>query len=180
MIDKLRRVTPAPLIMRALVFATGFAALWSAAPGAVLSPRFLFFIGVLSLVPAFAPGSRFVDVMMVLAVIFWVVATLGTGQTVTGPGTFTTACALYLLHSSAALAAVLPYDSIVDSAVILRWAARAALVIVVSAAVSTLIVLTVPSVTPGASVPVLLVGLGAAAGIVAVLSWAARLKKREL
>jgi hypothetical protein len=43
---------------------------------------------------------------------------------------------LYLVHSLAALAAFLPYDAIVSPGVLLRWSARAGLVVAATAVVA--------------------------------------------
>jgi hypothetical protein len=180
MIAKLKRCTPAPLIIRAVVFFAALAALLTSAPEVAMSLRVVLILAALSVAPALVPGSRIVDTVMLLTVVLWIVGTVGFGQSVTIEGTFATACALYLLHAAAALAAVLPYDSIVDGAVILRWAARSGMVIGVAGAVAVVIWLTVRSVTPGTSVLLLLFGLAAAGGIVSLLAWAARIRRRAL
>src|SRR6266508_4406281 len=49
--------------------------------------------------------------------------------------------ALYLLHTTAALASVLPYDTIVAPGVLLGWLVRAALVIVLTVAFAVAVML---------------------------------------
>jgi hypothetical protein len=84
------------------------------------------------------------------------------------------AAALYLGHSLTALAAVLPYDAIVEPEVLARWLSRAFLVVAASAALA--LALLVGSAVWGGE-PLLiasLLGLGVAVGLAALLAWLLR------
>lgn len=127
------RITPATLLVRGAVFACGYAALLLAYPAAVLVPA-LGPLALVALVPAVAPRTRFVTVALLLAVFGWLAATTRYGEPVSLPRLAALACLLYLAHTTAALAAVLPYDTVVAPAVLVRWLTRAAVVLAVSAA----------------------------------------------
>jgi hypothetical protein len=169
-LEKLRRTTPATIAVRSVSFAAAAAALWAGAPSLISSPRLVTPIIVIALLPALLPGSRAVTAVMLLTVAGWMFGTLGLGEEISVASAFGTACALYLLHSSAALAAVLPHDAIVDTAVLVRWAARAGLVLVASAAVTAIVVTLARTVTPTTSMLALLAGFGVVAGTVWLLA----------
>jgi hypothetical protein len=177
MITKLARITPASLIMRSIAFVAAWASLWLAAPEILSDPRYVLLMAFVALGPAIGPNTRLVTATMLLIIVGWVVSALFAGEEATGLRTFALAAGLYLLHASCALAAVLPYDAIVDRAVLLRWAARTALVLLAGAVVSWIIILTAPTLTPSSSLPILLGGLAAAAALLAVLAYAARARK---
>jgi hypothetical protein len=173
----LSRITAATIVVRAVVFAMAAAMLWSAAPQAVASPNLVPLIVVVALLPAVFPDSRAVTAVMLLGVACWMLDTLAFGEEVSIAGTFVTACALYLLHTSAALAAMLPYDAIVDTAVLLRWAARAGLVLAGAAGVTAIVVTLAQKLTPTTSMWAMLAGFGVVAGTVWMLARRARSPK---
>jgi len=169
-IGRIARVTPVPLILRIIVFVSALIGLWLAAPAEISTPRFLLGIALLAALPGLFPGTRMVDFVLVTALVGWVVTTLVAGEDAEPWRVFGIATALYVSHSAAALAAVLPYDAVVDSRVPLRWAARCGLVIVAAGVLTAAIVVIARTVTAGNSVLVLLVGLGVVIGTVALLS----------
>jgi hypothetical protein len=71
------------------------------------------------------PRTRFVTVTALLALLLWLLNTFtdDTDPSLAHVGLL--AAALYVMHSAAALAAVLPYDAAVSRDVLLRWAGRA-------------------------------------------------------
>jgi hypothetical protein len=166
----LLRITAATVAVRAVVFVAAVAALWAAVPSALASPRVLTPVLILGLMPALFPNSGVVTGVMLTVACGWMFGTLGLGESVTVVGTFMTAAALYLLHSFAALAAALPYDAIVDTAVLLRWATRASMVLAVSAAVTALVVVLAQRVAPTTSTVAILAGFGVVAGTVWLLA----------
>ncbi|HCT75841.1 MAG TPA: hypothetical protein DGT23_04465 [Micromonosporaceae bacterium] len=176
--DRLARLTPGPLMMRAVVFVSTAVGLWAASPAQFSSPRLLAPILVVALMPALAPDSRLVGLIMVLIVGAWLLSTLGFNEPAAVGRTFAVACALYLTHSSAALAAVLPHDAIVDTSVLLRWAARRALILTCAGIVTAVIVLLAPAMTPSTSFFALFAGLAVVAALLAVLARSARLRRR--
>jgi hypothetical protein len=180
MIDKLARLTKGPLFVRGVTFMAAWAAMWLAAPAPVATPRYALLMALAALAPAIGPNTRLVTGVMLLIIAGWAASVLGAGEEATGLRTFGVAVGLYLLHSAAALAAVLPYDSIVDRVVLLRWAARCVMVILAGAVVAAIIVWLAPSLTPGSSVPALLAGLAAVAALLALLTYASRPRRRRV
>jgi hypothetical protein len=169
-LEKLSRITAVPLILRGVAFLSAFAGLWLAAPQAASAPKTLGILAFLAVLPALAIGTRLVDVVMAGTVILWVITTLGFGEPAEPLRVFGVAAALYLLHSSAAMAAALPYDAVVDPQVPLRWAARSALVVAAAGVVAAVVVLLAPLMTPTTSVIALFAGLGVVLATVALLT----------
>jgi hypothetical protein len=167
---RIARVTPVPLILRIVVFASALAGLWLAAPEPVSNARFLMAMALLAALPALSPGTRMVDLVMICILVGWVATTLVAGEAAEPWRVFGIGTALYLAHSAAALAASVPYDAVVDAQVPLRWAARCGLVIMGAAVITGLIVTIARRVTPGTSIVVLLVGLAVVIGTVTLLS----------
>ena len=177
-LEKILRTAPGPLAVRGMVFLATATGLWLAAPASMISLRVLLPLVVLALLAALAPGSRVVGVAMAIIIGLWVTSTLAFGEEAGVPRTFATACALYLTHSAAALAAMLPHDAVVDNQVIVRWAGRAVTVLVASGAVTAVVVLLAPTLTPTASTPALLGGLAVVFALVLLLAKAAGLRRR--
>jgi len=170
LIRRISRTTPVPLILRVIVFLSALLALWLAAPAQASTPRLILLMAFLAALPGLFPGTRVVDFVMVSVLIGWVATTLAVGEPAEPLRVFGIATALYVSHSAAALAAVVPYDAVVDTQVPLRWAARCGLVIMGGGLVTAAVVVIARSVVPGRSVLVLLAGLGVAIGTVAMLS----------
>lgn len=169
-LERLSRITAVPLILRAVAFVSAFAGLWLAAPQVASAPKTLGILAFVAVLPALAVTSRLVDVVMAGIVILWIVTALGFGEPAEPLRVFGVAATLYLLHSSAAMAAALPYDAVVDPQVPLRWAARSALVVAAGGVVATVVVLLAPLMTPTTSVIVLFAGLGVVLATVALLA----------
>lgn len=164
------RVTPVPLIARGAVFLAGLVAIAVAYPGWVLVSRLGFLLLVAPLFPALLPRGRSTTVVVLLAVAGWLVSTAVDGGPVPLGRLLLLAGTLYLLHSLAALAAVLPYDVLATPEVITRWLGKALTVVVASAvlAVATLVMIgrTGDRTMLGAA----LLGLGIAVTVTAVLA----------
>ncbi|GIH09957.1 hypothetical protein Rhe02_80240 [Rhizocola hellebori] len=175
---RLARTAPGPLAVRGIVFFAAAAGIWIAAPTAFVSLRFLLPILISAAMPALLPNSRVVGATMVFIVGLWMVATLAFGEPATPGRTFLAACALYLTHSAATLAAMLPHDAIVDNQVIIRWAGRTAMVIGSSGVVTIVVVVAAPGLTPTTSIFALLGGLAVVVGLVAVLARSAGIRRR--
>lgn len=170
LLERLARVTAVPLILRMVIFLSALLGLWLAAPAEASPPRFLLAMAFLAALPGLLPGTRLVDLVMLSMLAGWVVTTLGLGEPAEPWRVFGIGVALYLTHSAAALAAVLPYDAVVDSQVPLRWAARCGLVIVGAGVLTAAIVVMARTITPGTSVVVLLLGLAVVIGTIAMLT----------
>jgi hypothetical protein len=169
-LTRIARVTPVPLILRCVVFVSTLLGLWLAAPAEFSNPRFLLALAFLAVLPAFFPGTRAVDIVMMCVLAAWVMTTLGAGEQAEPWRVFGIGAALYVTHSAAALAASVPYDAVVDAQVPLRWAARSGLVLLGAGFVTAAIVVIARTVTPGTSVIVLLMGLAVVIATVALLA----------
>jgi hypothetical protein len=128
-----RRTTPGPLLVRGGVFVAGLLGLAVAWPlDVVAGPAFLVFV-VIATLPAFAPRGRLPAVVILLGVTGWLVSTLIYLEAPAYLRLVILAGALYLQHNLSALAAVLPYDAVIAPGVLLRWLARACVVVVLTA-----------------------------------------------
>jgi hypothetical protein len=177
LLRRLARTAPGPLAVRAMVFFATAAGLWIASPAAFVSFRLVLAIVIVALLPALVPNGRVVGTVLTGIVALWAVSTLAFGEQADASRTFAVACALYLTHSGAALAAMIPYDAVVDNQVIIRWAGRAVLVIASSAVITAFIVIMAPRLTPTTSILVLIGGLAVVAALVAILAKAAGLRR---
>ena len=177
-LHRLTRTAPGPLAVRTVVYFAAVAGLWIAAPTAFVSFRLMLLIAIAAALPALLPGGRAVGVTMTFIIGMWAVATLVFGEPATPGRTFLTACALYVTHSAATLAAMLPYDAIVDNQVIIRWAGRTAMVVIASGLVTAFVVLLAPLLTPTTSIFALLGGMAAVAALVALLARGANMRRR--
>lgn len=176
--DRFARLAPVPVMVRSLVFVCALAGMWVAAPERLLHPRMLIMFGLLAVLPALFPAGRWVSLAMTSIAVLWLASTLAVGEPATAGRTFAAACALYLTHSAAALAAVLPVDAVVDISVLLRWAARATLVLFGAAAVTGFVVWFAPGLDPTTSLFAIIGGLGAVALVVLVMSRSSGLRRR--
>jgi hypothetical protein len=128
------RVTPGPLLVRGAAFGFAVCALLIAVPADLLSSvPVAGVLVVLAAVPALAPRSRLTVVVILVAALGWIASTTSYGQPVTLPPLIALSCLLYLLHTTTALAAVLPYDTVIAPAVLVHWLARSAVVLAVTA-----------------------------------------------
>src|SRR5207244_934054 len=88
---------------------------------------------VLAALPALFPRTAVVSVFWLLTVLGWLAATSVYGEPASVWRLAALTGALYLVHSGAALAAVVPYDAVVDPVVVAHWLVRAGLIVAVSA-----------------------------------------------
>jgi hypothetical protein len=168
------RATAWPLCVRLVVFAAAMAAQGFAYPPEVMlgSPALL--IVGLAVVPALWPRTAAVTIFWLLTVIGWVVATMLYDSQVTLPRLVGLSISLYIVHSGAALAAVLPYDAVVDQLVILRWLMRGVIVIVVSVGLSVGALYVVSSWPPRTYLAATILGLLPVIGLVWLIAFVAR------
>ncbi|GHJ45984.1 hypothetical protein Cs7R123_33260 [Catellatospora sp. TT07R-123] len=164
------RITGGPLLVRAVVFAAAFAGLLIAAPAGTLESRLVVGLLVAAVLPALAPRGIAVTGVLLVMIGLWLVDTMAFGSPVTLARLLGLAVALYLTHAAAALAAVLPYDAIVDNQVIIRWAARAVLLVTVSGGLTIALAELLPGHRIAAPNVALVVGLAATALTVGLLT----------
>jgi hypothetical protein len=126
------RTMPGPLLVRLVVWVSGFVAVALPFPPDVLfDARGIAILLAVAALPAVGPQTRVVSVD-------WLAATTYYGETLTAWRLTVMAGALYLVHTGAALAAVLPYDTVVSPGVLGRWLLRTAAVIAATAVFATL------------------------------------------
>lgn len=166
----LARMTPVPLLARLCVWLAGAAATLLAWPAELLFGGPGLFLLAVAALPALAPRTAVVTVAVLVPVVGWLAATTAYGEWISLWRLVALAVALYLLHSTAALAAQLPYDAIVSPAVLLRWLARAGLVVAGTALVAVYALVAADLLRGRAFVAATLVGLAAAVGVAALLS----------
>jgi hypothetical protein len=134
-IRRIRRTQPGPTLMRLIAGSMAMAALLIAAPPSAAQTSQAGLLVPFAVVVVFYPRSRWVGITAIVAVLLWLLSTIAE----VGPPPLwrvgALAAALYLMHTAAAVAAVLPYDAVVGRAVLLRWAVRAGAVTVASVAI---------------------------------------------
>lgn len=129
--EVVQRIGPAAVLLRGVVWVTGFAASLLAVPGS-WAGRFpvLLAAAVAAALPAAAPGTWLVLALELAAAGGWLLRTLGTS--IAWAPLMALAAALYLHHLSGALAARLPGEALLVAGVLRRWIARAAWVLAVT------------------------------------------------
>jgi hypothetical protein len=170
----LSRATAGPLMVRAGVFAVALAALVVAFPAEMRAGYFTGVLVILAGIAAIVPRSGWVTVVILAAVAGWVVSTIWYEDPVELWRLIALASFLYLTHSLAALAALLPYDAHIPAEVTVRWLSRA-LAVVLGSAVLTVLLLS--AANRGGERDLLaaaLAGLTVALGATALLAWLLR------
>jgi len=176
-IAMLRRLTPGPLLVRLALFVVGMFGLLIAWPVAVWGQGFvLVAFLLLALLPAALPRGPATTTYLLTTVAGWLVSTSYFGLPPDFLGLVLLATALYLVHTLAALAAVLPYDAVVAPAVLLRWVGRSVRVLALTVALALFLVV-VPGYLGGRGY--LLGSLLGLALVVATLAYLARLVRRR-
>lgn len=170
--DLVARTTPGSMLVRLALWLCGVLAVVSALPLALLGdPRFVLFALVVGLLPVLWPRTLIVSVVMftiaVAFVLYGVHASIGHIVLVGG--------LLYLVHTGAALTAVLPYDTVIAPVVLVGWLVRALSVIASTAVVAVILTLLISHVTVGAgSIVASIVGVVLMCAVVYLLSRFAR------
>ena len=171
----LTRLGPGPLLVRSAVFGCAAAALAVAyAPMGVRGGTAA--LVLVAVLPALFPRSMATTIVLFIAVTGWVLSG-GYAGALTVVRLVLAAALLYLLHTSAALAAVLPYDAVVSPRVLLGWLARAAVVLAGTAVFAVAVAVTAQRTGGRTYLAATLVGLGAMAGLAALLAAARRLRR---
>jgi hypothetical protein len=165
-----RRATPGPALVRGGLYLAGLVALGAGAPPGFVLGRGATFVLVLALLPVLLPRGVMPTLVIVLAALGWLAGTTVYAQPVTYLRLVAVAGALYLLHTLAALAAVLPYDAVVSAGVLGRWLLRAALVVVLTAVLGLAAVAVPGLLGAGGYLLASLAGLGLLVGLVGYLA----------
>ncbi|MFF0150442.1 hypothetical protein [Micromonospora sp. NPDC005203] len=168
------RISVTPLLVRAGIFLIVFAGFVLAFPSEVLSGRQLLFLAVTALLPALGPRRVWAVFTALVTVGGWLLATDGYGRPVALWRLLAVAALLYLSHTLCALAALLPYDAVVDPALISRWLLRAGGVLLGTAVLGVLLLQAAGMGGEAGYQWVTLLGLLLAVGTAALLGWLLR------
>jgi hypothetical protein len=178
-IDRARRVagraTLVPLLVRCAIGLSLVPAMIVAWPTEIGGGRLLLPLVAVALYPAVAPRGRGATVTILVVVAGWIVDTTWFDARVALWRVLSIGTLLYLGHTLTALAAVLPYDAVVNLEVVTAWLGRAAAVVLISAVLTVTALGLAAELAGGAFVIATLVGLAGAAGATMLL---ARLLRR--
>lgn len=164
------RATPLPLAVRCGVFLAGMLAAVVAFPDGLLHSRLLGVLVLMITWPAVAPRGRGTTGVALLIVAGWVLDTTYYAQPVVLWRVLALSGLLYLTHTLAALAAVLPYDGVVDVAVPIHWLGRAGGVILGSAVLTVAVLALAGEISGGVYLAATVLGLAVAVGAAALLA----------
>jgi hypothetical protein len=166
----LARATLLPFLIRGGIALSFLLAMIVAWPLEIAAGRYLVILFVVALYPAIAPRGRAVTVAVLVAVAGWILDTTWFDARVALWRVLGLAVLFYMGHTLAALAAVLPYDALVNLDVVTGWLARALVVVLISA-VLIVVALGLTSALGGSAFLVAtIVGLAGAAGATLLLS----------
>ncbi|WP_430499999.1 hypothetical protein ACQRWP_32720 [Micromonospora trifolii] len=168
------RISAAPLLVRAGIFVIVFAGFALAFPAEVLSGRPILFLALAALLPAIGPRKVWATFTALVTVGGWLFATDGYGRPVALWRLLAVAALLYLGHTLCALAALLPYDAVVDPELITRWLMRSAAVLLGAAVLGVLLLQTAGTGGGAGYQWVTVLGLLVAVGLAALLGWLLR------
>jgi hypothetical protein len=170
-----RRATAIPFLVRCGIAVAGLLAMSVAWPASLLTSQYLVLVPVIAIYPAFAPRGRGATVSAVVVVAGWLIDTVGYDARVALWRVLALATLLYLGHTLAALAAVLPFDAVVNLDVVGIWLARALAVVLISAVLTVVALGLTAELAGGAFLVATLVGLAGAIGATMLI---ARLLRR--
>jgi hypothetical protein len=159
------RATPIPFLIRCGVALCGLLAMAVAWPGSLISSQYV--VPMLVLVagyPAVAPRGRGATFSAMVVVAGWVIDTTAYDARVALWRVLSIATLLYIGHSLTALAAVLPYDAVVNLDMVGGWLLRALVVVLVSAVLTVVALGLSADLAGGAFLIATLVGLAGAVG----------------
>ncbi|WP_439957798.1 hypothetical protein [Micromonospora echinofusca] len=165
------RITLIPLLVRVGVFATALTSFVLAYPTRILFDRPGLLLLIAAILSAVAPRRRWPTVAVLVAVAGWLLSTSWYGEPVALWRLLGLATLLYLTHTLAALAALLPHDAVVSPDVPTRWLLRALGVSLAGAVLSVLLMSFTASDADRAGLVSALVGLGVAVLVATLLGW---------
>lgn len=168
------RVSLTPLLVRVGIFVTVLVGFLVAYPAEMFTARSLLALTVVAVLPAVGPRRVWPTFAALVMVGGWLLATAGFDRPVTLWRLLAVAALLYLAHSLCALAALLPFDALVDPDLIARWLTRAGAVILASAVLGILLVWLGEAGGGRGFQTMTVVGLLVAVGLSALLGWLLR------
>ncbi|ASW53677.1 hypothetical protein [Plantactinospora sp. KBS50] len=165
------RITGTPLLVRAGVFLSMLLALALAVPAEFLAARQFGLMAALALLPAIGPRRTWTTVVTLVAVGAWLFFSTASDLPIEPWRLLGLAGALYLAHALSGLAALLPYDAVVDPSVPARWFGRAAAVVLVGAVAGLGLLAVAGLPVPRGGLLATVAGAAVAAGLAALLRW---------
>jgi hypothetical protein len=170
------RLSPGALLVRGAVFGCAAAALAVAyaplAPTSGLGAAAV--LVLLAGLAALLPRTMVITMVIFAATIGWVLTGAVYGERVSLARLVAEAGLLYLLHTSAALAAIVPYDAVVDPRVLSRWLLRALAVVGLAAVFAVAAAVAAQWAGGRTYLVATLAGLAVVAGLAALLAAARR------
>ncbi|MDG4802869.1 hypothetical protein [Micromonospora sp. WMMD980] len=171
---RVARVSALPLLVRGGIFLVVLAGFLLAYPVQMLAPRALLALAVAAVLPAVGPRRLWPTFAALVTIAGWLLATLGYDRPPALWRLLAVATLLYLAHTLCALAALLPYDGLIDPDVVLRWLARAGGVVLASAVLGIVLAWLGGVGDVGGSQAATVAGLLVAVGLSALLEWLLR------
>lgn len=168
------RVSLTPLLVRVGIFVTVLVGFLVAYPAEMFTARSLLALTVVAVLPAVGPRRVWPTFAALVMVGGWLLAAAGFDRPVALWRLLAVAALLYLAHSLCALAALLPFDALVDPDLIARWLTRAGAVVLASAVLGILLVWLGEAGGGRGFQTMTVVGLLVAVGLSALLGWLLR------
>jgi hypothetical protein len=168
----IKRTTPGPVLVRSAATAGALVALLVALPPSAMEAPAILGLAVLAAAGVgLFPRTRWTTLTVLLAIIAWVYSTLLDGDQLVLWRVVVLTAALYLSHTSAALAAVLPHDAIVSPGVLTRWALRTGAVLVVSLGIGLGALVVAQGMHVVSTLVAPIAGVAAVAAVTVMLAW---------
>lgn len=168
------RVSLTPLLVRVGIFVTVLVGFLVAYPAEMFTARALLALTVVAVLPAVGPRRVWPTFAALVMIGGWLLATAGFDRPIALWRLLAVAALLYLAHSLCALAALLPFDALVDPDLIARWLTRAGAVVLASAVLGILLVWLGEAGGGRGFQTMTVVGLLVAVGLSALLGWLLR------
>lgn len=173
-VDRARRVagraTLIPLLVRCGIALSLTLAMVVAWPAEIAGGRLLAPLIAVAAYPAIAPRGRGATVAILVVVGGWIADTTWFDARVALWRVLAIGTLLYLGHTLTALAAVLPYDAVVNTDVVTTWLGRATVVVLISAVLTVIALGVAAELAGGAFVIATLAGLAGAAAATTLLA----------
>ncbi|MGC1211148.1 MAG: hypothetical protein WA890_07800 [Micromonospora sp.] len=134
------RVSLIPLLVRVGIFLVVLVGFLVAYPVEVFTARSLLALTVVAVLPAVGPRRVWPTFAVLVMVGGWLLAVAGFDRPIALWRLIAVSALLYLAHSLCALAALLPFDAVVDPDLVARWLSRAGGVVLAGAVLGILLV----------------------------------------
>jgi hypothetical protein len=173
-IDRARKVlgraTVVPFLIRCGIAISLVLAMSVGWPVSIAASRYMAVLVVVCLYPAVAPRGRGTTVAVLVVIAGWIFDTTVSNEPVALWRVLALASLLYIGHTLAALAAVLPYDALVNFDVVTGWLGRALGVVLITAVLTVIALGLTEELAGSAFLIATLVGLAGAVGATMLLS----------